>query len=264
MSDSLTKAIRSLAIALLGFTVAFAILAAVGTACVAWSAEKWGAFAVLAPFKWLYQILVYLNFGAGLGGIAVAYALLRGKRWSYMGAMVTLVIFLATAVVQMHYSSMLRGVPFFSTPPTSIRFDATLIVFTFFFLLRMTKIREKTGFLHPAVGNSSSKGSAGLSLVMAGVTTLATLFLAGSSHTVNGYNLARILEFPLIFAGTAMLLTGVGLLALPDPPMRPHLLALSPRDTRTLDRTCTNRAVPQYRELFTAEETVLPTECFRP
>ena len=224
MPSAMPKVVLAVTVALLGFTVAFTALGAVGTTCVAWSAEKWGPFAVLVPFKWLYQILVYFNFAAAVGGIFVTYAVLKGKTWSYVGSIVTLLIFMATAVVQMHYTSMLRNVPFFSTPPTSIRFYITVIVFAFFLVLKVPRIWGEVGFIHPASGTGSFKSPAGLSLIVAGVTALTTFFWAGASHTVEGYNLVRVLEIPVMLGGGTILLTGVGLLALASLPTRPSPL----------------------------------------
>jgi hypothetical protein len=198
-------------VTLLGFTVVFTALSAWGTVCVAWNAEAWASFAVLAPFKWAYQILVYLNMAAALGGVVVVYAVLRGEKWSYAGSFVALVTFLTTAAVQMSLTSTLKHVSFFATPPTNIRLYTTAMILGFFLLLRLTGITSKAGFVGRE-SHSFLRKSAGLSLAVAGITTLTTFLWAGPSHSIDGYNLVNAFGVQLALSGGAMLLIGVGLL----------------------------------------------------
>ena len=50
------KALRGVAITLMGLTLVFTLLGGVGTTCVALGAEKYDSMALLVPYKPLYQV----------------------------------------------------------------------------------------------------------------------------------------------------------------------------------------------------------------
>ena len=206
-----SKILRTVAVALLAFAVAFTALSAWGTVCVAWNAEAWSSFVALAPFKWAYQVLVYLNVAAAITGVVVVYAVLRGERWSFAGSIGTLLIYLTTAAAQMSLTSTLKHISFFSTPPTNIRFYTTVIVLVFFLSLKLTSRKSE---IFGRVRSSPMRMSAGLCIVVAGFTTLTVFFWIGPSHIVDGYNLVNVFKVPLVLGGGALSLIGVSLLAL--------------------------------------------------
>ncbi|HEY3313666.1 MAG TPA: hypothetical protein VGL40_00055 [Bacillota bacterium] len=92
MKKDLTWKVRGTGIALMGLTAVFTLLGGVGTVCVAWGAEKWKPFAGLVPYKPIYQWATVVTLLAGLAGMIITYALLRGEKWSYVGALTTLVV----------------------------------------------------------------------------------------------------------------------------------------------------------------------------
>ncbi len=196
---------------LLGLAAVFAVLSGIGTSCVAWGAANYEPFAPLAPYGWLFQLLVYANLIAGVAGVGIAFALMRQKRASYAGSLVALVVFLATAVVQMYYSSSLRGVSFFATPPTSIRFYVTSAVLLYFLLIRAPFLR-KSAEIAPPLAAPSQKGIAGAFLVVAGATVVTAPIWAGPGHIFGGYNYVDDLLFPLAVSGGLIILGGIGLI----------------------------------------------------
>jgi hypothetical protein len=208
--DLPSKIPRTIAVALLGFAVAFAALGAWGTICVAWNAEAWSSFVALAPFKWVYQILVYINAAAAIAGAVVVYAVLRGERWSFTGSIGILLIYLTTAAAQMSLTSTLKHISFYSTPPTNIRFYTTVTVLVFFLSLKLTSRKSE---VFSRAGSSSMRMSAGLCMIVAGFTPLTVFFWIGSSHIVDGHNLVSVFEVPLILGGGALSLIGMSLLA---------------------------------------------------
>ena len=60
------KALRGVAITLMGLTLVFTLLGGVGTTCVALGAEKYDSMALLVPYKPLYQVLVVVSLTVGV------------------------------------------------------------------------------------------------------------------------------------------------------------------------------------------------------
>lgn len=207
------KVLRGVAVVLMGLTATFTLLGAVGTSCIAWNASQYGkAFAMYVPYMPVYQILVFVKLAVAVVGILATYALVRGDRWGYAGALVALVLGLATAAIQMYYTSTLKGKPFFATPPTNMRFFVTLVTLIVFLVLRIPGIWGKVGLGRPQHGRGSAMLSGGLAMFLGGVVSLATPMWAGPTHMLDGYNLVYVVEAPLLAIGTAMAVLGVGLL----------------------------------------------------
>ncbi len=210
MTKILAKILRVVSIVLMGLTAVLTLLGGVGTVCVAWAAEKWASLAALVPYKPVYQVATIITLIAALAGIRVTYGLLRGEKWSYVGALVTLLVGLGTAGTKMYFSSMLRG----STAPTNFRFYFTTFTLLVFLLLRLPGIWKWVGFTDSSGGPGSPATPAGLALLLGGVLTLTTPIWAGPTHTIDGYNLVNVLQLPLMVGGGGMVLAGATLLIL--------------------------------------------------
>jgi hypothetical protein len=207
------KVLRVLAIVGMALTSAFTLLGGVGTACLAWNADKYGkAFAAFVPQMPVFQIFVYLSVLVGMAGVVAAYALLRGDKWAYWGSVVILVVGVVIAAIQMYDSSILRKVSFFDTAPTSMRFFITLLTLVLFLILRLPRFRKLVDFSAPWKGQGSRPAAGGLAAVTVGVVILTTPVWAGASHMLDGYNLVNVLQVPLMVMGTLLLLLGIGLL----------------------------------------------------
>ena len=197
---------------LLGLTAVFAILSGIGTSCVAWGAANYEPFASLAPYGWLFQSLVFVNVLVGGAGVAEALLLVRRRRTPHTRSLALLMIFLATAVVQMYYSSSLREVSFFATPPTNIRFIFTSAVMVYFLVLRAAYRQASAVVPVPGFG-ASQRGAFGAFLLTAGTAIVTTPVWAGAGHMIDGYNFTDILLLPLSLTGGILIVGGVGMLA---------------------------------------------------
>jgi hypothetical protein len=216
MSPKTGAILRIIAIILVGLTAAFTLLGGVGTTCVAFNAEKYGrAFATFVPYKPTYQIFVYVSLAAGIAGLAAAFAMVRGYKWAYWGALITVLVSLVVAAVHMYYSSTLKGVSFFATPPENMRFYAAVITLLFLLLLRLPGIWQWANFTLPWRGRGSASAAGGLTAFVAGVITITTPLWAGAPHMLDGYNLVNVLQVPLTVVGWGLVLAGLSLLVLP-------------------------------------------------
>ncbi len=212
MKNKLGTILRWLLVVLMGLTTVMTLLGAVGTSCLAWSGNLYGA-----AFKWIvdymptYQLLVYVSLAAGVAATLVTYAVARGDRWFYIGALVTLIVAGGAAATQMLYTSSLKGVSFFATPPTNIRFYITAITLLAFLIVRIPGIWNKSGLGNPPRGGGNFGAPTGAALIVSGIAMLTAPIWAGSSHTVDGYNLVLTLELPIIVDSVAMIVIGAGL-----------------------------------------------------
>ena len=197
---------------ILGLTAVFAILSGIGTSCVAWGAVNYEPFASLAPYGWLFQALVFVNVIVGGAGVLEVLLLMRRRSTSYTGSLALLMVLLATAVVQMYYSSSLREVSFFATPPTNIRFFVTSAAMVYFLVLGVAPRRAPAMASAPGAG-ASQKMAFGTFLLAAG-TLIATIPIwAGAGHIIDGYNFTEVLLLPLSLIGGLLLVGGAGVLS---------------------------------------------------
>jgi len=206
--------LRIVAIVLMGMATVFTLLGGVGTACVAWNAPMYGpGFAAFVPFMPVYQNFVYVGVFTALIGAIVVYALVKGDRWAYWGAVGTLIIGLAASALQMFYTSTLKGVSFFQTPPTNMRFYITMLTLVFFLILLIPGIKERATMSGPWKSKGSGAMTGGVTAIVTGIIAMTTPFWAAESHTIDGNNLVYVFETPLMVFGLVVLLTGVALLA---------------------------------------------------
>jgi hypothetical protein len=215
MSSKLGNTLKILAIAAMGLTSLFTLLGGVGTACIAWNADMYGArFAVFVPTMPLYQVFVYICVLVAMAGAVVTYALLRGDKWAYKGAVITLLIGLIVALAQMIHSSWLREVAFTDTMPTAMRFYITVLTLILFLILKLRGIRNRfdVDFTAPWRGKGSKSAGGGLTACIVGIATISCPVWAGASHMLEGYNLVNVLKLPLMVGGGLMILAGVVLL----------------------------------------------------
>ena len=213
MKNKLGATLRGVLVVLMGMTTVMTLLGAVGTSCLAWNGNLYGAaFKWIVPYMPTYQMLVYVSLVAGVAATLVCYAIVRGDKWFYIGALVTLVVAGGAAGVQMYYTSSLKDVSFFATPPTNIRFYITVVTLIAFLSVRIPGIWNKSGLGNPTGGKGGFTAPTGMALILGGLAILTTPLWAGAPHTVDGYNLVLTLEVPLLVDGMLMLIAGVCLL----------------------------------------------------
>jgi hypothetical protein len=203
-----SKALRGIAVTLMGLVVAITLLAGVGTTCVAFGAENFDSMVALVPYKPLYQALVIISLAVGIWGIPVTVSLVRGGQAAYRNALIVLLLGAISAGIQMGVSQSVRG----GSAPINMRFFATLFVMAVFLVLRLPPAWQRVDFSQPMKGGSSG-ASAGSALAACGFITLATPLWAGPTHlSSTGENWIRVLQAPLMAGGSVMLLAGVALL----------------------------------------------------
>jgi hypothetical protein len=208
------KALRVIAIVLMGMSTIFALLGGVGTACIAWNAPMYGpAFAIFVPFMPLYQIFVYVSVVIAMVMSVAVYALIRGEKWAFWGAVGSAIVSLGVAGFQMYSTSTLKGVSFFQTPPTNMRYYTTLFTVIFFLILTIPWIRQRVSMSGPWRTRGTGSTAGGVTAIVTGIIALTTPFWAGEPHTVDGSNLVYVFETPLMVFGWVVLFAGIALTA---------------------------------------------------
>ncbi|MGC9400274.1 MAG: hypothetical protein ACP5HM_14220 [Anaerolineae bacterium] len=196
------KFVRGIAVVLMGLTVFFTLMGGAGTTCVAFGAEKYESMIALVPYKPLYQALVVLSLAAGIWGVPVTIALVRGGERAYRNALLMLFAGAVTSGIQMAVSQAVRG----ASAPANVRFYITAFTLAIFLLLRLPPMRERLDFRQPFRGGTSSAG--GAALIVCGVLALTTYSWAGSTHLAAWID---VLRGPLMVGGNAMVLGGLSL-----------------------------------------------------
>ena len=199
------KVLRGFAITLFGITILLTIIGGAGTVCLAFNAESYKGFEALIPYKWLYQIFVYIKFGIGIAGIYTIYSLVKGKKTSYRNSVILLIAGVLVAAAQMTTSQILRG----NTLPVDIRFYFTLFTLIVFSIIRINPIWEKIDFFKSKSVSFQSSIISSTLLVM-GIITLTTPIWAQNSHiTPSGENLINVLSIPLMILGTSFIVGSI-------------------------------------------------------
>lgn len=229
MRNKTRAVLRGVLMILMGATTAMTLLGAVGTTCIAWNADKYGAsLAPYIPFQPLFQVLVFVKLAVAVAGAMVTYALIRGRRWFYVGALVTLLAGLSAAIVQMSTTSAARHIAFLAVAPTNIRFYITVFTLIAFLIVRIPGIWSKGGLGDLESKPGSPMAAGGLALFVAGLLILTTPVWVGPSHIFEGVNVVYTLEIPLLVDGTVMVVGGLALMVL-----RRQLGALLPKRRAT-------------------------------
>ncbi len=91
--SSAGRILRTLGIVFFALATAFNLLGGIGTSCVALNPTGWSeSMAKLAPYQWLYILLMVGATAAAVWGIAVTLGLARGRRNAYRDALWVLMI----------------------------------------------------------------------------------------------------------------------------------------------------------------------------
>ena len=96
---------RIILVVAMGLATTMTLLGAVGTACVAWNGQFYGAaYKWIVPYMPTYQNFVYVSLVAGVAMTLVCYAIARGDKWFYIGGLITLLVGGGAAATQMYYN----------------------------------------------------------------------------------------------------------------------------------------------------------------
>jgi hypothetical protein len=202
---------------LMGASTVMTILGAVGTACLAWNGNLYPpqAFGWIVPYMSTYQLLVYVSLAAGIALAVVTYALARGDKWFYIGALIFLVLAGGAAAYQMYLTSSLKKISFSAAAPTNIRFYITALTLLVLLIARIPSVWNKSGLGNRGNGKGNFTAPIGLVLLLTGFLLLTAPLWASPEHVVDGVNYVLVLAVPLVVNGAAMMLSGAGVLFLP-------------------------------------------------
>ncbi len=203
------RILRIVGIILMALTVAFNLMGGIGTACVALNPTGWSpAMAKLAPYQWLYILLMVVATATAIWGIAVTIALARGTSGhAYRDALIVLVISALAAGAQMFASLALRG----KGAPQNMRFYLTLFTLAVMLLFRLPPIWKRIGaFRRGGSGDAITTG--GLAAFVGGLVALTTPLWAAPTHIgPDGANWVNVLRAPLLAGGAVVAMLGVAL-----------------------------------------------------
>lgn len=205
---------RGILAILVGASTVMTLLGAVGTACLAWNGNLYPpkVFGWIVPYMPTYQLLVYIGLAAGIALAIVTYALLRGDRWFYIGALIFLTIAGGAAAYQMYLTSSLKNISFFAAAPTNVRFYITALTLLVLLLIRIPGVWHKTGLDKPSGGKGNFTAPAGMALLLTGGLLITAPLWAAPEHVVDGFNYVTTLQVPLLVDGLAMMIGGATLL----------------------------------------------------
>jgi hypothetical protein len=207
MNATLGKLLRVAAILLMGMTVAMTLLGAVGSTCAALKPENFDSMLPLAPYKWLYQLLVVVSLAAGVWGIRALVELVRGSPKAYRDTLIVLLVGGGAALVQVMASRYLRG----KSMPTDVRLWITVFTLAVFLLLRLPGVREAVDFGRG--GRGASRMAGGMAAIVFGALALTVHLWAGPTHTWGGVNYADVWRISMTVIGWGLALGGAGLMA---------------------------------------------------
>lgn len=206
MKTTWFKILRMVAVLLFGLTVAFALLGGIGSSCVALGVEKFDSMASLAPYQWLYQILMVTTIALAVYGFRAAVRMVRGRANAYREGVIFLVGAMLAAGIQMTASELLRG----KSAPNDVRFYWTAFTLAVFLFLRLPGIWKWTGFDRP-VDRAAARTTAGMALILGAIMNLTVSYWAGPTHTFGGINYADAFHQPVHLAGWGMAVAGAWL-----------------------------------------------------
>ena len=201
------KVLRTAAIILFALATFFNLMGGIGTTCVALNPTGWSpAMAKLAPYQWLYILLMIGAIVVSVWGIVVMIGLARGKRHAYRDALIVLALSALFAGVQTFVSIALRG----KGAPQNMRFYITTFTLVAFLLLRLLPVWKLIGGFRR--GGSAAATTGGLAAFVGGVVLLTTPLWAGPTHIgPDGAHWVNVLRTPLLLGGALLTFGGAAL-----------------------------------------------------
>lgn len=200
---------RILALVFMGLTIFFTLTGGIGTTCVALGAEKYESMVGLVPYKPLYQALVVISIAAGIWGIPIMVALVRGAQNAYRNALIMLIVGAVASGIQTAVSQSVRG----SSAPANVRFAITAFTLVAYLLFLLPPIWLKMAFDQPLKSNSARTAS-GAAFAVCGLLTLSAPLWVAQTHKAPWISRVRT---PLALIGLGIALCGAVLLAHEQP-----------------------------------------------
>ena len=201
------KILRAAAIILFALAAFFNLMGGIGTACVALNPTRWSpAMAKLAPYQWLYILLMIGATVVAVWGVVVTIGLARGKRHAYRDTLIVLALSALFAGIQTFVSIALRG----KGAPQNMRFYITSFTLVVFLILRLPPIWKLIGGFQRGEDDAATTG--GLAAFAGGLVMLTTLLWATPTHLgPDGANWVNVLRLPLLIGGSLLAFGGATL-----------------------------------------------------
>ena len=202
------KTLRIIGIIFMSLTAAFTLMGGAGTSCVALNPTGYGEnFAPIASVQWLYLLFVLFTLAIGVMGVRAVVLLVKGQKNAYRYTLIALILGLVVGGIHMVVSRNLRG----SSMPVDAVVYTTLLTLFIFSIFRIPPIWQGVNFDRTTSGKPSSRNMAAFAISAMGLLTLTIQFLMAPTHTLNGINYADVWHASLLIIGSAMILSGVGM-----------------------------------------------------
>ena len=201
------KAIRIIAVVLVGLTAVVNLLGGAGTYCAAFTPDKYDSMKALIPLQWLYQLFVVTVVAAGLAGVWTTVTLARVQKNSYLAALIVVAAGLVLALVQMTASRALRG----KSMPTDMRLYVSILALLALLILRLPGVWRKAGMDGASGGTGSWTTPAGTAAMVMGLAVLTVPTWVGGSHVFDGANWVYAWDWQLMLVAAVLLTSGTGL-----------------------------------------------------
>lgn len=201
--------IRLSIVILMSLVASFSLMSGIGTTCVAFAPAKWGdAFVALIPYASIYQVITVITIIVGFAASIITYAFVRGDKWAYIAAIITILVGLISGAVHVYYSSTLRG----SATPANLRVIIDVVALLFLLIIRLPSIWNKIDLTKPMGNKRSFNFPTGAACMVTGLGLLSTPLYAGPSHTFDGINYVEYLLPELYIVGGIFCFMGISLI----------------------------------------------------
>lgn len=205
----LASRIQLLLVVTMSLVAVFSLTSGIGTVCLAFGAENWKPFAKLAAWAFEYQTITIATLIVGFAASIIAYAFVRGEKWAYIAALVTVIVGLGFGIWHIQTSLEARG----SAAPGNLKVFVDAFALIVLLIIRIPGIWNKINLTNPLGGNKGSfNNPIGMAFAFVGLALVTTPLYAGPSHTFGEINYVSYLLPGLYIYGGISILFGLGLM----------------------------------------------------
>lgn len=188
----------------------FSFVAGLGTSCVAFGMQNLGDFyKPILPFQGIYETITIVTILVGLAGSYITYAFMRGKKFAYISALITLFIGFIFGVIHVYLSTTYLG----SGVPANVRVYLDAVTIILLLIIRYPNIWNRIDLSKPMLKNKkTSKNTIGSAFIVVGISFLCIPLYVSSSHIIGGYNYIEYTLPVLYFVSSTILAFGIGII----------------------------------------------------
>lgn len=202
----LSSRIQVLLVIMMALVAVFNLTSGIGTACIAWGAENWKPFASLAAYASSYQAIVIGTLIVGFIASIIAYAFVRGEKWAYLAALITVLVGLAIGIWHINLSLTARG----SATPGNLKVYVDVIALIVLLIIRIPTIWNKIDISKPIGDNKGSfNDPIGMAFTFVGIGLITTPLYSNNSHTFGSVNYVEFLLPELYIFGGIFIFVGI-------------------------------------------------------